>query len=125
MAEEDDIFPDFEPDFAMPIQSADRRSPKKHLRREAGGRRKRRGGGQPGNQNVRKHGLYAELAPRRRRRRHLMPKPVIDIYDEIEIAHINFCNVLADPDASIDALIRSCDRLARLLSKAHGIEYEA
>ena len=77
---------------------------------------KLKSGGQPGNQNARKHGLYSK---------HLHPEQlqqfddalaVRDLAPEIAIARVRLNGLLNDPEASPDLINRTLSVLGRLMN---------
>jgi len=77
---------------------------------------KRKRGGQPGNQNARKHGFYSK---------HFTPDQVKQLEDaddlrdlgpEIALLRVRLNSLLDDPEVSTELLLRSVNALARLMS---------
>ena len=73
-------------------------------------------GGQPGNQNARKHGFYSK---------HFTPEQIEqleaaddlkDLGPEIALLRVKLNTLLDDPDVSPDLLLRAVNSVARLMS---------
>ena len=76
----------------------------------------RKRGGQPGNQNARKHGFYSK---------HFTPEQIEQLEDaddlkdlgpEIALLRVKLNTLLDDPDVSPDLLLRAVNSVARLMS---------
>ena len=76
----------------------------------------RKRGGQPGNQNARKHGFYSK---------HFTPEQIElledaddlrDLGPEIALLRVKLNTLLDDPDVSPDLLLRAVNSVARLMS---------
>ena len=75
--------------------------------------RKKRGG-QPGNQNARKHGLYSKHLPAEQRDIHSSIKSVRDLSPEIALLRYKIMQLLEDPDTPNADLMKALNTLARL-----------
>ena len=76
---------------------------------------KRKPGGQPGNQNARKHGFYSRSLTQEQRGAYRTAKYGPSLTPEIAIMRLIVRDIMADPDADQDLLLRSVRTLARLL----------
>ncbi len=76
--------------------------------------KKRKRGGQPGNQNARKHGLYSKHLPSQKASEYDSVLAVRDLSPEIALLRFKIMELLNDPEASHDHLIKSLNTLARL-----------
>ena len=75
---------------------------------------KKKSGGQPGNQNARKHGLYSKHLPAERRDLHSSIKSVRDLSPEIALLRYKIMQLLEDPDTTNADLMKALNTLARL-----------
>ncbi len=76
--------------------------------------KKRTSGGQPGNQNARKHGLYSKHLPAERHGEYGSLKSIRDLSNEITLLRLKIIEQFDDPDTYHDHLIKSLNTLARL-----------
>ena len=77
---------------------------------------RRKSGGQPGNQNARKHGFYSRFLTPEQRDLYRAAKYDPSLNPEITIMRLIVRDIMADPDADQDILLRSVRTLARLLT---------
>ena len=77
---------------------------------------KLKSGGQPGNQNARKHGLYSKHLPAQRLEEYNNALAVRDLAPEIAIVRVRLNGLLNDPEASPDLINRTLSVLGRLMN---------
>ena len=77
---------------------------------------KLKSGGQPGNQNARKHGLYSKHLPPEQLQQFDDALAVRDLAPEIAIARVRLNGLLNDPEASPDLINRTLSVLGRLMN---------
>jgi hypothetical protein len=75
---------------------------------------KRKSGGQPGNQNALKHGLYAKVLTREDKRRLRLASRTEGLDQEIAILRLKFMDLLAAEDTHPHILNETAETLARL-----------
>lgn len=85
-------------------------------RAERVSRPRRKSGGQPGNQNARKHGFYSRFLTPEQRDLYRAARYGPSLIPEIAIMRLIVRDIMADPDAGQELLLRSVRTLARLLS---------
>ena len=76
---------------------------------------RKKSGGQPGNQNARKHGLYSKHLPAQRRDIHSSITSVRDLSPEIALLRYKIMQLLEDPDTPHDHIIKSLNTLLRMV----------
>ena len=76
----------------------------------------RKRGGQPGNQNARKHGLYSKQLPPEQLQQFDDALAVRDLGPEIAIVRVRLNELLNDPEASPDLINRTLTVLGRLMN---------
>ena len=77
---------------------------------------KRKSGGQPGNQNARKHGFYSKHLPPEQLQQFDDALTVRDLAPEIAIVRVRLNGLLNDPKASPDLINRTLSVLGRLMN---------
>ncbi len=77
---------------------------------------KLKSGGQPGNQNARKHGLYSKHLPPEQLQQFDDALTVRDLAPEIAIVRVRLNGLLDDPNTSPDLILKIVNALARLMS---------
>ena len=77
---------------------------------------KLKSGGQPGNQNARKHGLYSKQLPPQKLEDYNDALRVSDLGPEIAIVRVRLNELLNDPEASPDLINRTLSVLGRLMN---------
>ena len=97
-----------QPHAAIPVEAK--------ARAERVSRPRRKSGGQPGNQNARKHGFYSRYLTQEQRDAYRAAKYGPSLTPEIAIMRLIVRDIMADPDADQVLLLRSVRTLARLLS---------
>ena len=83
---------------------------------EQGEKPKRKRGGQPGNQNARKHGFYSKHFTLEQLNQLEDANDLKDLGPEIALMRIKLNTLLDDPEASTELVIRAVNSLARLMS---------
>ena len=76
----------------------------------------RKRGGQPGNQNARKHGFYSKQFTPEQIEQLEAADDLRDLGPEIALMRVKLNALLDDPDVSHELLIRAVNSLARLMS---------
>ena len=79
------------------------------------GKKGRRPGGQPGNQNARKHGLYSNSLTQEQREALQDARDADHLADEVAILRVKLRSLLAQPDPDYALILRGLDTLARLV----------
>ena len=74
----------------------------------------RKSGGQPGNQNARKHGFYSKRMTREQRREFKKALKLTDMSNEIALMRVKLNTLLNDPDAPPDLIHKTINSLAKL-----------
>ena len=77
---------------------------------------KRKSGGQPGNQNARKHGFYSKHFTPDQAKQLEAADDLRDLGPEIALLRVKLNALLDDPDVSTELLLRAVNSLARLMS---------
>ena len=77
---------------------------------------KLKSGGQPGNQNARKHGLYSKHLPPEQLQQFDNALAIRDLAPEIAIVRVRLNGLLNDPEASPDLINRTLSVLGRLMN---------
>ena len=77
---------------------------------------KLKSGGQPGNQNARKHGLYSKHLPPEQLQQFDDALDIRDLAPEIAIVRVRLNGLLNDPEASPDLINRTLSVLGRLMN---------
>ena len=79
-------------------------------------RPKRKRGGQPGNQNARKHGFYSTHLPPEQAKLLEEAGDLRDLRPEIALLRVKLNTLLDDPDTSPELILKTVHALTRLLS---------
>ena len=79
-------------------------------------RTKRQSGGQPGNQNARKHGLYSKHFTPDQAEQLENADDLKDLAPEINLLRVKLNGLLDDPNTSPDLILKIVNALARLMS---------
>ena len=77
---------------------------------------KRQSGGQPGNQNARKHGLYSKHFTPGQAEQLENADDLKDLAPEINLLRVKLNGLLDDPNTSPDLILKIVNALARLMS---------
>ena len=77
---------------------------------------KRKSGGQPGNQNARKHGFYSKHFTPDQLKQLEDADDLRDLGPEIALLRVKLNALLDDPEVSIELLLRAVNSLARLMA---------
>ena len=77
---------------------------------------KRKRGGQPGNQNARKHGLYSKHLTHEEQKHLEGIDEHTGLEPEIELLRLRLNAMLEDPDVSTETLLRTVHTIARLMA---------
>lgn len=73
-------------------------------------------GGQPGNQNARKHGLYSKHLPPEQLKQYNEARQIYDLSTEIAMVRLRINALLQDPEASQDTINKTLKVLGSLIS---------
>ena len=77
---------------------------------------KRKSGGQPGNQNARKHGFYSKHFTLDQAKQLEDADDLRDLGPEIALLRVKLNALLDDPEVSTELLLRAVNSLARLMA---------
>ena len=77
---------------------------------------KRKSGGQPGNQNARKHGFYSKHFTPDQAKQLEDADDLRDLDPEIALLRVKLNTLLDDPEVSTELLVRAVNSLARLMA---------
>ena len=86
---------------------------------DAIGTPKRKSGGQPGNQNARKYGLYSKHLPSKQPRQSGDAPLIGDLAPEIAAARVRLNALLNDPEVSTDHILKAVNILTKLIAIQH------
>ena len=78
--------------------------------------KKRKSGGQPGNQNARKHGFYSKHFTPDQAKQLEDADDLRDLGPEIALLRVKLNTLLDDPEVSTELLLRAVNSLARLMA---------
>ena len=79
-------------------------------------RPKKKRGGQPGNQNARKHGFYSSHLPPEQAKLLEEAGDLRDLRPEIALLRVKLNTLLDDPDTAPELILKTVHALTRLLS---------
>ena len=77
---------------------------------------KLKSGGQPGNQNARKHGFYSKNLPPKRLKEFQSLHNIKDLSPEIALLRFKIIELLDSPDASQELILKTLNSLGRLVN---------
>ena len=83
---------------------------------DQGKKPKRKSGGQPGNQNARKHGFYSKHFTPDQLKQLEDADDLRDLGPEIALLRVKLNALLDDPEVSTELLLRAVNSLARLMA---------
>ena len=77
---------------------------------------KRKRGGQPGNQNARKHGFYSKFFTPEQAKQLEDADDLRDLGPEIDILRVKLSTLLENPETSPELILKTVNALAKLMS---------
>jgi uncharacterized protein YjcR len=84
-------------------------------------RKKRRPGGQPGNQNARKHGFYSKVLTQEQQADLPATMAVRKLDEEIAVARMKLKSILANDPQNYELQFRALSMLTRLVNMKHSL----